>query len=51
MHCGGLAGGPVTKNLPCNADRGSIPDRGTEVPHDTKQLSSCATTTEPEHHN
>ena len=31
MHCGGLAGGPVTKNLPCNAERGSIPDRGTKV--------------------
>ena len=27
-------GGPVVKNLPCNAeDMGSIPDWGTKIPH------------------
>ena len=37
-------GGPVVKNLPCNAgDVGSIPGQGTKIPHDTKQLSLCTT--------
>ena len=32
-------GGPVVKNLPCNAgDVGLISGRGTEVPHATEQL-------------
>ena len=31
---GDLPGGPVVKNLPCNAgDEGSIPDWGTKIPH------------------
>ena len=40
-------GGPVVKNLPCNAgDAGSIPGQGTKIPHAAGQLSPCATTTE-----
>ena len=32
-------GGPVVKNLPCNAgDVGSIPGQGTKIPHVTEQL-------------
>ena len=44
-------GGPVVKNLPCNAeDTGSIP---VEIPHVTEQLSQHAATTalESMHHN
>ena len=45
-------GGPVVKNLPCNAGyTGSIPSQGTKTPHARKQLSSQATTTEPIYHN
>ena len=41
-------GGPVVKNLPSDAgDMGSIPGRGTTIPHATGQLSPCTTTTEP----
>ena len=41
-------GGPVIKNLPCNAgDVGSIPGQGTKIPHALEQLSLCATATEP----
>ena len=37
----------MIKNPPYNAgDVGSIPDRGTKIPHATGQLSPCATTTE-----
>ena len=33
-------GGPVVKNLPCNAgDVGSIPDRGAKASHAAEQLS------------
>ena len=40
--------GPVVKNLPSNAeDTGSIPGRGTKIPHATGQLSPRATSTEP----
>ena len=40
-----FTGGPVVKNLPCNAgDMGSIPDQGTKIPHAAEQLSSCTTT-------
>ena len=40
-------GGPVVKNPPSNAgDAGSIPGRGTKIPHDTGQLSPRTTTTE-----
>ena len=43
-----LPGGPVVKNLPCGAgDTGSIPGRGTKIPHASRQLGLCATTTEP----
>ena len=32
--CGDFPGGPVVKNLPSNAgDTGSIPGRGTKIPH------------------
>ena len=41
-------GGPVIKNLPSNAgDVGSIPGRGTKIPHTAGQLSPRAKTTEP----
>ena len=40
-------GGPVVKNPPSNAgDVGSIPGRGTKIPHAVGQLSLNATTTE-----
>ena len=38
----------MVKNLPSNAgDAGSIPDRGTKIPHAEGQLSLRAATTEP----
>ena len=41
-------GGAVVKNPPSNAgDTGSIPGRGTKIPHAAVQLSPCAATTEP----
>ena len=41
-------GGPVVKNLPSNArNMGSIPGRGTKVPHATGQLGLRATTRQP----
>ena len=37
---GNFPGGPVVKNLPCNAgDVGSIPGQGTKIPHAAGQLS------------
>ena len=43
-----LPGGPVVKNPPSNAgDAGSIPGRGTKIPHATGQLSLRASTREP----
>ena len=40
-------GGPVVKNPPYNAgNSGSIPGRGTKIPHATGQLSLHTTTTE-----
>ena len=49
---GNFPGGPVVKNLPCNAgDVGSIPGWGTKIPHAAGQLGSCATTIEPVCHN
>ena len=40
-------GGPVIKNPPSNAgDAGSIPGRGTKIPHAAGQLSLRTTTTE-----
>ena len=45
-------GGPVVKNPPCNAeDGGLIPGWGTKMPRASGQLSPCAPTTEPYHHN
>ena len=45
---GDLPGGPVVKNPPSNAgDAGSIPGRGTKIPHATGQLSLRASTREP----
>ena len=44
---GDFPGGPMVKNPPANAgDVGSIPGRGTRIPHAVGQPSSCATTTE-----
>ena len=41
-------GGPAVKNPPSNAgDAGSIPGRGTKIPHATEQLSPHATTKSP----
>jgi len=40
--------GPVVKNLPCNAGNiGSIPGRGSKIPHSAEQLSLSSTDTEP----
>ena len=40
-------GGPVVKNLPCNAgDAGLLPGQRTKIPHAAGQLSPHATTTE-----
>ena len=42
----------MAKNLPSNAgDAGSIPGRGTKIPHAAGQLSPRATTTELMHCN
>ena len=44
---GDFPGGPVVKNPPSNAgDTGSIPGRGTKIPHAMGQLSPPASTTE-----
>ena len=46
-NVGTSLGGPVIKNLPCNAgDVGSIPGRRTKIPHATKKLILCASMTE-----
>ena len=40
----------MVKNPPSNAgDAGSIPGRGTKIPHASGQLSPCTATTEPMH--
>ena len=42
---GTFPGGPAVKNPPCNAgNMGSIPGRGTKIPHAVEQ-------TKPKHHN
>ena len=42
----------MVKNRSCNAgDTGSIPGQGTKISHAVGQLSLCAATTEPLHHN
>ena len=47
---GDFPGGRAVKNLPSNAgDVGSIPGRGTKIPHAAGQLSPRAL--EPMHHN
>ena len=47
MHLEGFPGGAVVKNPPANAgDVGSSAGPG-RFPHVVKQLSLCATTTEP----
>ena len=48
----GLPWGPVVKNPPCNeGGAGSIPGRGTKIPHASEELSPCATSIEPAGHN
>ena len=43
-------GGPVVRNLPSTAgETGSIPDRGTRIPHAVGHLSPHTATTEPMH--
>ena len=45
-----IPGGPVVENLTSNAEEaGSIPDRGTKIPHAVGQLSPCRL--EPVLHN
>ena len=42
----------MAKNLPYNAgDVGSISGRGAGIPRAVRQLSPCATATEPTQHN
>ena len=44
---GNSSGGPEVKNSPSSAgDVGSIPGRGTKIPHATGQLSPCTATEE-----
>ena len=44
-HFRNFRGGPVVKNLPCNAgDVGLIPGLGTKIQHAAGQLSLCPTT-------
>ena len=47
-ECRDFPGGPVVKNLPCNArDTGSIPGQGIKIPQARDQLSLCSATTKP----
>ena len=47
INRGDFSGGPVIRNLPCNAgDASSIPCRGTKIPHAMRQLSPCITAEE-----
>ena len=49
---GDFPGGPAVKNSLSNAkDVGSIPGRGTKIPHALGQLSLGATTSEPQFHS
>ena len=51
-HSGDFPGGPVVKDLPCNAvDTSSIPAWGAKIPCATEQLRLCAASTEPAHCN
>ena len=48
VELGDFPGVPVVKNLPANTgDIGSIPCRGTKIPHARGQLSLYATPTDP----
>ena len=48
-NCQDFPGGPVVKNLPCNAgDAGLILQWGTKIPPATEQLSQSTATTERE---
>ena len=52
INSGDFPGGPVVKNPPSSAGNvGSIPGRGTKIPHAVGQLSPYAATTEPVRHN
>ena len=45
---GDSPGGPVVKNLPCNAgDRDLTPGWGTKIPHVEEQLNLCDRIKEP----
>ena len=47
FNTGDFPCGPVVKNLPDNVgDMGSIPGPANKIPHVTRQLSPCSTTTE-----
>ena len=49
---GDFPGGPMVKNLPCNAgDVSSIPGQGTKIPQAAEQLSPGTRTPESTHHN
>ena len=51
-NTGDFPGGPVVKNLPCNAGPiGLIPGRRTQIPYATEQLSPHVAITEPTCHN
>ena len=45
LHLGDFPGGPVFKNLPCDAgDAGSIPSGGVKIPHAAEHISPHITT-------
>ena len=49
---GDFPGGPVIKNLPCNAGNvGLIPGQGIKIPHAMEQVRPHDATTEPANHN
>ena len=45
--CGDFHGGPAVKNLPFNADTGSISGCRTKIPHALEQLSLRTATNKP----
>ena len=50
LQIGDFIGGPVVKNLPCNAgDMGSVSGRGSEIPQAVEQRGLSIATTEPAH--
>ena len=51
-HSWDFFGGPVVKNLPCNAgEAGLIPGWGTKISYDMEKLSLCAAPRESVCHN